>query len=240
MSTVSGINQSGMKRIPFRKLPPSDIHSFHCPTRSSRKHVFETRFKPVDCMVVVREEETVCVDRVPCGIVYIKNGNAYAIGVIESVGTFNLDELFTMDIHRPVVFQLWGSYQSVIWTAGEIEELLNWRQSLIEQPHRVDSRLVEKFEKSRWMLFCFWPNTVEDLIELEIKIMGIVLEQDMLGGGVMRLELPRQFDVSTMDEVREIVKKQYMDTKLLLTEEEEDFVTNEAWFSEQIKQIFNL
>jgi hypothetical protein len=240
MSKVVETNRSGMERIPFRKLSPSDIHTFHCPTRSSRKHVFEAKFQPVECMVVVREEETVSVDRVPCGIVYLRNGNAYATGVIESIGTFKIDDMFTMDIYRPVVFELWGPYQSVIWTAGEIEELLNWRQTLIEKPHRVDSRLVEMFEKSRWMLFCFWPNTLEDLIELEIKIMGIVLEQDMLGGGVMRNELPKRFGVSNMDEVREIVKKQYTDTKLVLTQEEEEFVTNEAWFSEQIKQIFNL
>ena len=240
MSKVEETNRSGMERIPFRKLLPSDIHAFHCPTRSSRKHVFEVKFKPVEHIVVVREEETVCVEKVPCGIVYLKNGNAYAMGVIESVGTFKIDDLFTMDIRRPIVFQLWGPYQSVIWTAGEIEDLLNWRQSLIEKPHRVDSRLVESFEKSRWMLFCFWPNTVEDLIELEMKIMGIVLEQDMLGGGVMRKELPKRLGVSNMEEVREIVKKQYIETKLELTEEEEDFASNEAWFSEQIKQIFNL
>ena len=67
-----------------------------------------------------------------------------------------------------------------------------------------------------------------------------MLEQDLLGGGVMRKELPKRLGVSNMDEVREIVKKQYIETKLALTQEEEDFVTNEAWFGEQIKQIFNL
>ena len=191
-------------------------------------------------MVTVREEETLTIDEVPCGIVYLRNGNAYAMGVIESVGTFTVDDIFTRDVHKPVIFELWGGYQCVIWTAGEIEELLNWRQTLIEKPHRVDSRLVEKFEKSRWMLFCFWPNTVEDLIELEMKIMDVVLEQDLLGGGVMSVELPKRFGVSNIEEVRQTIRKQYTDTKLALSKEEEEFVTNEAWFSEQIKQIFNL
>ena len=115
MSKVLETNRSGMERIPFRKLSPSDIHTFHCPTRSSRKHVFEAKFKPVDHMVVVREEDTVRVDIVPCGIVYLKNGNAYAMGVIESIGTFKIDDIFNIEIIRPIVFQLWGPYQSVIW-----------------------------------------------------------------------------------------------------------------------------
>lgn len=240
MSTKAGTSLSGMKRVPFRKLSPSDIHSFNCPTRSSRRDIFESKFKPVECMLVVREEETITVDNVPCGIVYLKNGNAYAMGVIENKGEFVIDEQFTVVVHTPAVFELWGPYQCVIWTAGEIEELLNWRQTFIEKPHRIDSRLVEQFEKSRWMLFCFWPNKLDDLIELEMKIMDIVLEQDMLGGGVMRQELPKRFGVSSILEVREIVKQQYINTQLSLTKEEEDFVTTEAWFGEQIKQIFNL
>lgn len=240
MSIRAETGLSGMKRVPFRKLSPSDIHSFHCPTRSSRKNVFQTKFKPVKCMVVVREEETVTIEDIPCGIVYLKNGNAYAMGVIESKGNYVIDDKFTVMVRTPAIFELWGPYQCVIWTAGEIEELLNWRQNLIEKPHRVDSRLVEKFEKSRWMLFCFWPNSLEDLVELEMKIMDLVLEQDVLGGGVMRKELPKRFNVSTMLEVRDIIKQQYQNTQLRLTKEEEDFVTTEAWFGEQIKQIFNL
>jgi hypothetical protein len=85
-------------------------------------------------------------------------------------------------------------------------------------------QLVEQFEKSRWMLFCFWPGKLEDLIEMELQLMDNVMEQDDLICGNMRTRIPKLYGLQSVDELKKMVCEQYEKTTFSLNETEIQFI----------------
>lgn len=226
----------------FRKASPIDIRHFHCPIRSKIPHVFEDRFRTgIKSLLIVTDEKTINVDdetKLPIGVLFSRDGKNYAMGVCKHLGIFSIDDEFTINVSQVITFNLWGPYQRVGWTCGEIERLLGWRKRIMDKPCRIYMQLVETFEKSRWMLFCFWPGKIEDLIEMELQLMDNVMEQDDIICGNMRRRVPKLYGLQTVKELKEMVREQYQKTKFSLNETEMQFIRNRARFGKQIEQIY--
>jgi len=222
----------------FREANECDIHKYTCPHETwggISKFFFEIFNIRINGLVIVKDEkEIVCDDetQLPKGVMYGK----YAMGVISSVGVFDIDSHFTVTVSRkPISYSLWGPYQRTDWTAGEIEQNFIWRGRLIEKPHRIDRSLVELFEKSRWMVFCFWKEDIEKLIDIELKLFDNILDLDLLSGGLLRYKLPEFYGLKDIAELKEYLKKQYRTTKFHLNDEEIAFDKEQAWFWSKLK-----
>ncbi len=226
----------------FRKASPVDIRNYRCPTRAKTRKVFQDRYHAdINSVLYITNEDNINVDdgsKLPIGVIYQCDDKQYAMGVCNKLGIFSIDEEFTINIAQIITFTMWGPYQRVGWTAGEIEELVIWRKRLMDKPGRIYTTHVEKFEKSRWMLFCFWPGKLEDLVDLEMKLMDNVLEQDDLICGNMRRRIPKLYGLVSIEELKKMIKDQYEKTKFSLNETEIHFITTQAWFGKQIEQIY--
>lgn len=226
----------------FRKASPIDIRHYHCPVRSKIRNVFEDRHRTtIKSLLSVTNEETIHVDdasKLPMGVLFSKEGKDYAMGVCKHLGVFSIDDEFTIEVSKVITFNLWGPYQRVVWTCGEIRKLLVWRKKIMDKPCRIYMQLVEKFEKSRWMLFCFWPGKIEDLIEMELQLMDNIMEQDDIICGNMRRRVPKLYGLQSVEELKNMVKEQYQKTTFSLNEAEIQFIRNRARFGKQIEQIY--
>ena len=235
-------SSTGTMKTSFRKALPVDIRHYHCPTRAKTRNVFQDRHhSQITSVLYITDETNILVDdetKLPIGVIFTRNDKQYAMGVCKKIGLYSIDEEFTIDVTQVITFTMWGPYQRVGWTAGEIEELLVWRKRLIDKPQRIYMQLVEQFEKSRWMLFCFWPGKISDLVELEMQLMTNVMEQDDLICGNMRKRIPKLYGLQSIDELKNMVKEQYEKTKFSLNETEVQFITTQAWFGKQIQQIY--
>ena len=226
----------------FRKASPIDIRHYRCPTRAKTRKVFEDRHRTdIKSTLCVTNENTIHVDdesKLPLGVIFQRDGNQYAMGVCKRLGIYSIDDEFTINVAQVVTFNLWGPYQRVGWTAGEIQRMLAWRKRIMDKPCRIYMQLVEKFEKSRWMLFCFWPGKIEDLIEMEMQLMANVMDQDDLICGNMRTRIPKLYGLQSVDELKKMVRDQYEKTTFSLNETEIQFIRNRARFGKQIEQIY--
>ncbi len=224
--------------IKFCEQTPYELEKYQIHNSlSNLVETFQDLYKTSIKSYIIDEKIFNIKNALPVGIIYKNNGRLYAMGVCNRVGEFNTDE-FTCKVRREVKYTMWGPYQRVGWTAGEIEELVIWRKRLMDKPGRIYTTHVEKFEKSRWMLFCFWPGKLEDLVDLEMKLMDNVLEQDDLICGNMRRRIPKLYGLVSIEELKKMIKDQYEKTKFSLNEEEEHFVRTQAWFGKQIEQIY--
>lgn len=223
----------------FRKSLDKQLRPYICTVSNLKKRFKSLYGKAIKSCMQVTNEDCVVVDdkgKLPIGVLYKRNGNMYAMGVCDHCGTFPLDE-FTVQSISVVKYSLWGPYQRVRWTVRDIQKNLVWRARLMKKPHRIDSRLVPQFEKSRWMMFCFWPEEVDELIRLELALMDDILEQDALAGGLLAKKLPKTYGCNNVEELKEYVKKQYKSTKFRLNESEIAFIENQGQFGTQIDSI---
>lgn len=226
----------------FRNASPIDIRRYHCPTRAKIRTVFEDRHRSdIKSILSVTNETSINVDdesKLPIGVIFFRDGKQYAMGVCKRLGVYSIDDEFTINVAQVISFNLWGPYQRVGWTCGEIRRLLAWRKRTMDKPCRIYMQLVEQFEKSRWMLFCFWPGKLEDLIEMELQLMDNVMEQDDLICGNMRTRIPKLYGLQSVDELKKMVREQYEKTTFSLNETEIQFIRNRARFGKQIEQIY--
>lgn len=227
----------------FRKASPEDIRDFICKRRIDRERVFKLHHNEnINSTMRVQNEDIINIDdesKLPIGVLYNKNGNDYAIGVCNTLGVFHVDTTFTVNVVKRIKYTVWGPYQRTNWSVKEIEENIVWRSKLIETPRQIDYRLVPQFERSRWMVFCFWTGDIEDLISIELKLMDDILEQDTMYGGRMRTNIPGIYGYTTVEQLKDYLKKQYRETKFSLNEEEINFVKNRGWFAWKVKAIMN-
>jgi len=227
--------------IPFRKQTPYELQAFQINNSLSNllekfQDLHKTTIRSYE--VLTDEKQFTVQGDTPAGIIYKKDGLLYAMGVCDRVGEYTTDDEFTRTLQREAEFTLWGPYQRIGWTCGEIRRLLVWRKRTMDKPCRIYMQLVETFEKSRWMLFCFWPGKIDDLIEMELQFMDKVMEQDDLICGNMRTRVPKLYGLQTVKELKEMVREQYQKTTFTLNETEKQFIRNRARFGKQIEQIY--
>lgn len=223
----------------FRKSLDKEIRPFICTVSNIRKRFKSLYGKSISSCMQITDEDCVVVDdkgKLPIGLLYKRDGNMYAMGICDRCGTFALDE-FTVESTITVKYTLWGPYQRVRWTVRDIQQDLVWRARLMKKPHRIDSRLVPLFEKSRWMMFCFWPDKLDNLIRLELALLDDILEQDTMAGGVLAKKLPKVYGANNVAELKDYLRKQYEGTKFRLNETEIAFIQNQAQFGTQIQSI---
>ena len=237
------MTRTPMMRTSFRKASLEDIREFICRRRVDRERVFKTHHnKTIKSTIRVDNEDIIEIDdesKLPIGVLYNKYGSDYAMGVCNKLGQYHIDTAFTVEIIKRIKYTMWGPYQRTNWTVKEIEENIIWRSRLIDKPKQIDYRSVPQFERSRWMIFCFWTGDIEDLISIELKLMDDILEQDTMYGGVMRRNIPGIYGYTTLEQLKEHLKKQYRETKFSLNEEEINFVNNQGWFGWKVKAIMN-
>lgn len=210
----------------FRELSPKDIISYICdedPRQTFRK-LWGQRVKRI---IVASEDRYLTIPdtyKTPVGISYCRGKQLYAMGISNKTGVIDTHQ-YTITVHKPIVYKMWGEYQRVPWSAFEITELLIWRCNLIKEPRRIFNEDVKCFEKSRWMMFVFWEDKLEDLISLELSLMDTLFELDSRVGGNLRERVGHN--------IEENVRKQYTST-FSLNEKEIDFNVNQACWGKQI------
>ena len=224
----------------FRKASTKDIQDYRCNFVRERPRKFLQKFgKEVNRFCFIYDQESVTVES-KTGLIYCRDGREYAMGVCMLPGEYIIDNEFFIDIEIKADYVMYGPYYPVGWTAGEIEKALVWRSNLIRKPIRIDKNLVEKFEKSRWILRCFWPKPIAELVTLELDLLDkIIQEDDMIGGG-LRHYLLQLHNLSSMEALKEHIKKQIETFRFTLTEKEDEFVRYVAGFHEQVRCIFNI
>ena len=223
----------------FRKSLEKEIRPYICTVSNLRKRFQSLYGKSIKSCMQITDEDCVVVDdkgKLPLGLLYKRDGNMYAMGICDRCGTFPVDE-FTVVSTTTVKYTLWGPYQRVRWTVRDIQKDLVWRARLMKKPHRIDVRLVPLFEKSRWMMFCFWPNKLDELIRMELALMDDILEQDAMVGGVLATKLPKLYGANDVNEFKNYLKKQYESTKFRLNDAEVAFIETQARFGTQIQSI---
>tara|TARA_B110000008_G_scaffold278484_1_gene322406 strand:- start:7400 stop:7678 length:279 start_codon:yes stop_codon:yes gene_type:complete len=87
------------------------------------------------------------------------------------------------------------------------------------------------------MMFCFWPDKLDNLIRLELALLDDILEQDTMAGGVLAKKLPKVYGANNVAELKDYLRKQYEGTKFRLNETEIAFIQNQAQFGTQIQSI---
>tara|TARA_B100000214_G_scaffold290772_2_gene220476 strand:- start:2117 stop:2845 length:729 start_codon:yes stop_codon:yes gene_type:complete len=226
----------------FRKASPNDIRNYICNVGRDRHNHFLKFFQTViKSNVWVKDEESITLSdpsKLPIGVIYEKGHNEYAMGVCKSCGTYKLDD-FTITIQKTIEYSMWGPYQRTGWSIIEIKTLLGWRKHLMEQPMNIYGVMIPKFERSRWMLFCFWPGDIEELITLEMQLMDNIFEQNALEGGVMKSRLLKRYNTN-MKGFRDMIKNQYRTTTFSLNDEEKRFIQKQVWLDQQVKQIYKV
>ena len=223
----------------FRKAESEVIQKYVCDFVGDRCRKFIQLYgKEVKRYKFVTDEEYITVTSMT-GLLYRRDGKEYAMGVCSFPGTYKVDDFCVKETVK-VEYVLYGPYYPVGWSAKEIEQLLSWRAELMDKPQRIDKSMVPKFEKSRWMLFCFWPQDIEMLLEKELKLLDDILEEDDLVCGSMRRNLAVLHQQPDIEGVKDYLRKQYRSTKMSFTEEEEEFAVYVAGFAEQVSCMFNI
>ena len=226
----------------FRKAADSDIRNYICHANGDRRNHFLKFFNTVvRSNIWVKDENTITLSdptKLPIGVIYEKGHHEYAMGVCKSCGTYNLDD-FTVTVQKTIEYSMWGPYQRTGWSIIEIKTLLGWRKRLMEEPINIYGSIIPKFERSRWMLFCFWPGEIKELISLEMQLMDNIFEQNALEGGNMRNRLLKKYN-KTLPEFRDMIKEQYKMTTFSLNDEEKKFIQKQVWLDQQVKQIYKV
>lgn len=223
----------------FREADSEVIRRYVCEFVGDRCRKFIQLYgKEVKRYKFVTDEESITVTSMT-GLLYCRGGKEYAMGVCTFPGTYKVDDFCVKETVR-VEYSLYGPYYPVGWSAKEIEQLLSWRAELMEKPRRIDKALVPKFEKSRWILFCFWPRGIDMLLEKELTLLDDILKEDGLVCGSMRRNLAALHGQSDIEGVKGYIRKQYTGTNMTLTPEEEEFTVYVAGFGEQVACMFNI
>ncbi len=132
----------------FRNASPIDIRRYHCPTRAKIRNVFEDRHRAdIKSILSVTNEKSINVDdesKLPIGVIFFRDGKQYAMGVCKRLGVYSIDDEFTINVAQVISFNLWGPYQRVGWTCGEIESLLVWRKRTIDEALVLGFRVVSE------------------------------------------------------------------------------------------------
>ena len=123
---------------------------------------------------------------------------------------------------------MWGPYQRTPWTVREIHRLLVWRCRLFKEPRRIFNDEIADFEKSRWMMFVFWEEKLEDLVAMEVKLMETLIILDDRVGGCLRRNLDK--------DIKSIVLEQYKST-FSMNEKEIEMNNRQTCFGKQISCI---
>ena len=243
---MASFRKAGMQSLTtsFRKASEDDIHDYICRVGRERHNMFKRMFrKEVKTNLWVTNENTISITdplKLPVGVIYEKGSNEYAMGVCDTLGTFVIDDVFTVTTKQTVEYEMWGAYQRTGWSVLEIESMLGWRWKLMETPRNIYRNMIPDFERSRWMLFCFWPVDIEELITLEMKLMDDIFEVNMSEGGIMYKRVPEKNGCSSIEEYKELVKKQYRETTFSLNEEEKKFINSQVHFDLIIKSIYKV
>jgi hypothetical protein len=169
-------------------------------------------------------------------MIYRRNDRKYALGVCNHIGEIKVDEIFQIEIPKTVHFTLWGEYQRVGWTVRDILKLLSWRIQLMETPRIIQAKDIINFEKSRWMLFAFWVEDVDRLVQLEIKLMFILFKIHGQTGGNLKQRILNDYKFNEAKEMEEYLKHQYQ-TKFAFNDVEVEFIQSQGWFGKHIKSL---
>lgn len=197
----------------FRGLPTTDIIKYRCVHDNCRSTFLELYGSNINSVIYVQDELSVEISaRIPVGILYERDSSLYAMGVVNHMGIVE----FTCHEQRERV--LWDEYVEKDFNCGEITDLLIWRCRLFLTPIEVTSDLVNKFEDSRWLMFIFWEDNVEKLIDLELELMQFLLETD-----------------TTIPEKK--IRAQYASSNFTMSQEDIDFNEHESCFGKQINTM---
>ena len=209
----------------FRDLSPDDIYKYICggDKRKTFLDIYNTRVKK---LILAKDDRYLTIPETyetPVGICYRKNDKLYAMGVSKTTGVIDTHN-FKVTVIVPIVYTLWGEYQRTPWTVDEITELLIWRCRLIKEPRRLLNTDVEIFEKSRWMMFVFWQESISELLRIETHLMDTLFEIDSRVGGSLS---------NRVGNAKERIEEQYKGT-FSMNERELDLNERQCCFGKQI------
>jgi len=218
---------SNPKGIPtlFRNLSADNIYKYICGSDKQKtfSEIYNTKVKK---LILAKDDRYLTIPEeyeTPVGICYRKDNNFYAMGVSKTTGVIDTHN-YKVTVVIPIVYKLWGEYQRTPWTVDEITDHLIWRCRLMKEPRRLLNSDVEIFEKSRWMMFVFWQDSLEDLVRLESNLMKILFELDARIGGSME---------NRVSDAPERIKEQYSGT-FSMNEKEMEMNDRQCCFGKQI------
>lgn len=214
---------------PFRKMNPKDIVKYICTSdmdsvRGIFKKVYNTEIKTY---IQVEEEATLDIGNnvpVPCGILYLKDRRHYAIGVATHTGTIDIDSKYQVTVPIQIKYTLWGPKQREPWKYIEILKSINWRIDFYKTPRYMKRSEIALFERSRWMIFAFWGEDIDKLIQLELELMTKLMRIDSRKGGNMKNSIPKLYGLKNLKELRVYITNQYKRTKFSFNAIEEEFL----------------
>ena len=214
---------------PFRKMNPKDIVKYICTSdmdsvRRIFKKVYNTEIKTY---IQVEEEATLDIGNnipIPCGILYLKDKRHYAIGVATQPGSVDIDSTYQVTIPVQIKYTLWGPRQREPWQYLQILKSINWRIDFYKTPRYMKRNEIALFERSRWMIFAFWGEDLDKLIQLELELMTKLMRIDSRKGGSMKTDIPKLYGLKNLKELRVDITNQYKRTKFSFNAIEEEFL----------------
>ena len=181
-------------------------------------------YKKIKSHIIVDDESNINIPEsynTPTGIVYRKNRKYYAIGVTEKKG--KVDSL-CIDVKVHLNYTLWGPKQPEPWQYFQILKSINWRIDLYKTPRYMKRSEIALFERSRWMIFAFWGEDIDKLIQLELELMTKLMQIDRRKGGSMKKNIPKLYGLKNVRELREYITNQYKKIKFSFNAAEEEFL----------------
>lgn len=202
----------------FRGLPTTDIIKYRCVHDNCRSTFLELYGSNINSVIYVQDELSVEISaRLPVGILYDRDSSLYAMGVVNHTG------IVDFACHEPKPERvLWDEYVENDFNCGEITDLLIWRCRLLLEPVELTSDLVNKFEDSRWLMFIFWEDKIEKLIDLELELMQFILRYDV------------ETDTSMLEKK---IRGQYANSTFTMSPDDMDFNEQESCFGKQINTM---
>lgn len=202
----------------FRGLPTTDIIKYRCVHDNCRSTFLELYGSNINSVIYVQDELSVEISaRLPVGILYERDSSLYAMGVVNHTG------IVEFKCHEQRERVLWDEYVEKDFNCGEITDLLIWRCRLLLTPERFpEPPPVNKFEDSRWLMFIFWEDNVEKLIDLELELMQFLLRYDM------------ETDTTILEKK---IRAQYASSNFTMSQEDIDFNEHESCFGKQINTM---
>ena len=181
-------------------------------------------YKKIKSHIIVDDESNINIPEsysTPTGIVYRKNRKYYAIGVAEKKG--KVDSLY-IDVKVHLKYTLWGPKQPEPWKYLQILKSINWRIDFYKTPRYMKRSEIPLFERSRWMIFAFWGEDIDKLIQLELELMTKLMRIDGRKGGNMKNSIPKLYGLKNLKELRVYITNQYKRTKFSFNAIEEEFL----------------
>ena len=97
-------------KVPFRKATRAFIEKNTIHINDLRGKYFKKKFGiSIQSIYQVEEEDTVTVPHdynTPVGLIYRRDGVDYALGITDSTGVVNVDEIFQIEVPRLVHYEL--------------------------------------------------------------------------------------------------------------------------------------